>query len=402
MRTPSFHFEVLCVDSNETSKLQTPDNVLHSLASNGELLTAPRLDHSRHRIDADDVSIDVRAVDASREAGIVPQRAFFIDVEGEFDALETFRLPLVAHLRAQEISTIYILLDEVSEEIAKQIYPLINKIENRLRGYLMKFFVTKFGPDWWNVTADADMRKKAHDRKQNERVFSKYIDNKPYLIDFGEIGKVIYAQSSGFLEKEHIIERVMSVDATAEAVSALKKDLQSNYTKFFKETFKDNDFQDKWTQLAAIRHKVAHNNLFIKEDLNAARGICETLSSIVDTAEAKIDEVVFSKDEKIAVEEIITERLTESIHDNQEYPYWPIPEALLLSELEQEQEFAKLRGGYVGLSRFVTDHLGPKKYDYAASFAIINDLVTKGILEIYDVMTDGGYLAKAVRRIKGP
>jgi hypothetical protein len=90
-------------------------------------------------------------------------------------------------------------------------------------------------------------------------------------------------------------------------VKALQKDLESNYTKFFKETFKDNDFESKWVQLAAIRHKVAHNNLFTNEDLNVARAICESLTEILNTAEDKIDEVVFSKDEQIAVEEMITD-----------------------------------------------------------------------------------------------
>jgi hypothetical protein len=358
------------------------------------------LNHLRYRIDGDDLSVSVKAVDAAPASEIVSQSAFFIDVEGEFDALEKFRLPLVAHIRAQEIHIIYVLFDEVSEEIARKIYPLINKIENRLRGYLIKFFVTKVGPNWWNLTADAEMRKKAHERRQNERVFSQHIDNKAYLIDFGEIGKIVYAQSSGFLDKEDIIERVMSLDATANAVNALQRDLESNYTKFFKETFKDNDFQGKWIQLAVIRHKVAHNNLFTKEDLNVARAICESLTEILDTAEDKIDEIVFSKDEQMAVEEMITERLTDSIQDDQEYPYSPISESYLLSELEQEQEFSNVRGGYVGLSRFVTDHLGSKKFDYATSFALINNLERRGIVEIYDVTTEAGHSAKAVRVIK--
>ena len=42
--------------------------------------------------------------------------------------------------------------------------------------------------------------------------------------------------------------------------------LETNYIKFFQDTFKDKGFQDKWTQLEEIRHKVAHSNLFTIED----------------------------------------------------------------------------------------------------------------------------------------
>ena len=82
LKKDPLNFEVLCVDSTKTSKLQTRDHVLYSLASNGELFTSPRLDHLRYRIDGDDVSASVKEVDAGLTSETLPQRAFFINVRG--------------------------------------------------------------------------------------------------------------------------------------------------------------------------------------------------------------------------------------------------------------------------------------------------------------------------------
>ena len=176
----------------------------------------------------------MKSIDAKRASEIVPQKAFLIEVESEFAALEKFRLPLIAHIRAQEIRLVYILRDEVSEKIARDIYPLLNRVENRLRGYLIKFFVTKLGPDWWKLTADEEMQKKLIKEKTIKGFFSQHIDNKAYLIDFGEIGKIVYAQSSGFIKKEAIVDRVMALEPTADAVKELQKDLETIISSFSK------------------------------------------------------------------------------------------------------------------------------------------------------------------------
>lgn len=391
-------FEILCVDSSNSSKVQNREQLLYSLASNSDLWSSPHLNQLKYEIDGNDLSVAVRQVDATRASEFVPQRAFLINAEGEFDALENFRLPLVTHLKTQNIGLVYILKDEISETIAREIYPLINKIESRLRGYLIKFFVTKLGPDWWRLTADAEMRKKAYERRNNEIVFSKFVDNNAYLIDFAEIGKIVYTQSSGFLDKEAIVERVMKLEPTAEAIEALQRDLETNYSKFFKETFKDNDFQAKWIQLAGIRHKVAHSNLFTKDDLDAAKEIYESLRKIIEIADEGIDDVVFSQDETIAVEEVLSENLPQP--EDYRFPFSPIDEATLLRELATREEYSNKRGGYVGLGHFVTMHLGPMEYDYAASFDVINSLVRRGIIEIYDTTSMAGHPAKAIRLVQ--
>lgn len=396
MSNDNLIFELLCVDSENTSKIQTVEHLFYSLLSNGELWLSPKQNQKQLKIEDENLVVTLNSMDTKDAPDFVAQKTFRIHALGKFDVVEKFRLRLADHVRKQAMNLVYVLTDEVSEQIARDIYPQLNKVENKLRRYVIKFFVTKLGPDWWKVTADAEMQKKAQQRKNNEKVFSQHVDNKAYLIDFGEIGKIVYAQSSGFISKEDIIEKVMNVEATPEALARLKSEIQSNYTKFFKETFKDKGFQDKWIKLEEIRHKVAHNNLFTKDDFEKANELVKSLLEIIDDAEQKIDEIVFSTDEQAAIQEAIIDTLSQPSYGI----YTPITEEQLLLELEKQESFSKVRQGFVGLAHFVKVHLGYQGFDYSNSYTIINSLSERGIIEIYDTESVFGHSVRAIRRVR--
>jgi len=73
------------------------------------------------------------------------------------------------------------------------------------------------------------------------------------------------------LLKEDILKRINELEETPQAIRTLKEQLQSNYQKFFRESFKDKGFQEKWERLEKLRHKVAHNNLFTASDLEEGK-----------------------------------------------------------------------------------------------------------------------------------
>ena len=145
---------------------------------------------------------------------------------------------LLKYLKTLNFDSLHVLEDHISLRIAQSIYPGIYKVESFLRKYVIKFFAIKLGPEWWNLTADSEMQKKTIQRKNNETIFSEFVDNKVYLIDFGELGKLIYSQSSGNLSKDDIINKVMKLEDTADALKKFKDEIQTNYNKFFKNTFK--------------------------------------------------------------------------------------------------------------------------------------------------------------------
>lgn len=386
----SYSFEILCVDAQNATVLQEAQNIAHVLLANATLWKAAKFLDSPTNIGIEDegLSASVEKLDIDLDQDSLLRRSFLIRCLGEYEKLERIRLPLCQYLKSQGFEFIYIIQDEISEYIAQQIYPNINRTENRLRKYIIKFFITKLGPNWWETTADAEMKKKASQRKNNETVFGPTTENKIYLIDFGELGKIVYQQSSGYISREDIIRKVLEMEDKPEAVAKIKEELQSNYTKFFKETFKDQNFQQQWEALEKLRHKVAHNNLFTNEDLLTAQNLSESLLNIIDEANSKIDEIVFSSDDLETIKSNIIE-----VSD----PYKVITEDELLNHLKLREEYYSRTNGFVGRENFVRNYLGLKGYDFKASYTTLNNLSKEGKISIYHVDGPNGFPVAALK-----
>ncbi len=243
--TQNLTFKVLVMDTARLAVSTSVDHVLHSIASNGRLANSAKVNTSTGTLAGGDVQYAVTETqgDSSAER---PQ-SFIVSVFGPLEAVAGRRKPLIEHFERQGFKARYVLLDDVSESFARELYPLIYKVENALRGYLLQFMVTEVGPGWWDLTATSEQSQKAQQRKGNESFFGELIDSKSYLIDFGDLGRIVYKQSSGFKTKDEIVKRVLELEDDLEAVGQLKKDLQSNYIKFFKEAFKDRGISGcKW------------------------------------------------------------------------------------------------------------------------------------------------------------
>jgi hypothetical protein len=233
---------------------------------------------------------------------------------------------------------------------------------------------TRIGPRWWEATASGEWRKKVSERKNNETVFSKYVDSNAYLIDFSDLGKMVYEQSSGFNSKDDVIRKITECDETPEAIKRLKEELKSNYQKFFKQHFRDNDFQQKWEKLQWYRNKVAHNNLFVDEDAVTAKEIAASLLAIIKTASDEIPNIQIEEAERAAIRESIVEK---------GLAFEVVTEEKFMYELARAEQYFDEPGKYVGLSHFIKGHLGPMGYDYASSYSVAEKLQALGRLEFY-------------------
>jgi hypothetical protein len=388
------NYEILCVDVTGNCVAQTERALCYALLAHSELFLEPRLSNDHTITDEkQSLTIVVTHVDPDPELKQSLKSGFLIKAKGPFDVLEPLRIRLLSHLRDQKFEHQYVLMDEVSSALANEIYPRINAVENALRKYLIKFLVTKLGPNWWSVTADAEMQKKIVSRKNNESHFSQKADGKAYLIDFGELGRIVYAQSSGFISRDDIYTKVMAMDETIEAIQSLKLELQSNYTKFFKDTFKDKNFQQKWEDLEKIRHKVAHNSLFVIDDRNIAERLCNELLEIINDANRKIDELKFSQDEREAImDRIVSTSQAFNIISKEE----------MLDRLKNSERWAAENSNdFIGLVSYVKTYLGNAGYDYGASFEVIRQLEADGLVEVYDHRGEGHERSvKSIRLIK--
>ncbi|WP_107668237.1 hypothetical protein [Cyanothece sp. BG0011] len=243
------NFELLALDTSENFIIKSEVDLLYLFRSYSDLWKNASLDEQNLTITDGDATLEVQKI----KADVEPNKTFLIKLTGDSNWLEAKRINILSFLAAQNFDCLYILLDEISQEIATQLYPLIYQLENALRTYLTKFMITKVGVSWWKITATSELSKKVNDRKNNEKEFSQFIDNKLYLADFGDLGQLIYKHSSGFITKEDILKKIAEVEETPKAIRKLKSDLQSNYQKFFREHFKNNGFQDKWQEMEKLQ-----------------------------------------------------------------------------------------------------------------------------------------------------
>jgi hypothetical protein len=387
-------FELLALDTVEQSVIQSELNLLYSLLSVGSLWKDPSIDQQNLKIVDADVTLEARRVKADAESSTDINKAFFITVVGSYEWLEPKRKMIVEFLDNQSFDYLYVLTDQVSEGIAHELYPLIYRVENILRAYIVKFMTTRVGPKWWEITATSDLNQKVKNRKNNETEFSQHIDNNAYLIDFGDLGKLIYAHSSGFTSKEDIIRKISNLEETPEAIQRLKEELKSNYQRFFKESFKDKNFQKKWEELEKIRHKVAHNNLFTNTDLERGKQLASELLEITNTAIQSVDQVTLRSEEREAIRGSFA---SQGI-------FTEISEAELLKELqEQEAYYSKRNNGFVSISKFVKGHLANKGYDISSVYKLIEELEAKGKVEVYSVDNPySEYKTASIRTLYSP
>ena len=156
-------------------------------------------------------------------------------------------------------------------------------------------------------------------------------------------------------------------------------------------------------------------------DLERGLTLTETLTSIIAEAESKIDEIVFSIEEKEAIRKATieaatdTNEQTEEVADDKPSNYYRgglqglkivgkiyvpdkdryITEAELIAELEDA--LSSKYNYYVGLKWFATTYLKNKNYVVTASYSLINILIDKEIIELYDVRIPEGFDIRAIR-----
>lgn len=424
MTKRDYTFELLIIDPNGNSEIQSTKSLLYGLLSTEKLWENPEEieEKGKRYIKDKSLSLRIKPVDTSSVLYNLYESAFIIKINGnDFDKIEKFRYPLVIHLKSRlRFDHIRILTDDISTEISNKIYPLINELENILRRYLAKFFTQKVGLDWWKQAVPDKVIEKTKLRQENETVFSKVVETDMTLIDFNDLGEIIYKHKLGFNKPENLTDKILSINSEEE-LQKLKQDLDGNYNRFFKQHFKDFNFDKKWKQLFQLRNKVAHNNLFIQPDLELANELHKEIKNIVLQAENKIDDFRFTVEEQEAMIKTSNAILESEIIDNSTSPinlkvvgkidlptkldnsFEIISEDELLKELVKAEESLRFKNlTFIGLKSFVTNVLGSKGYSYGPTYAQINVLKDKGKIEIYDIEDEGfsNWPVKAIRLTK--
>jgi hypothetical protein len=185
---------------------------------------------------------------------------------------------------------VYLLRDDVSMKYALELYPRLNEIENRLRNYLIRFFLPLFGDDWLLETTSPETHNKISSRKfHSHKKWHHLINLDLSYMDFRELGELITSNSAGNSDISELVGKIIDLNSMEE-VAKLKNELESNYFRYFKETFQSHRFHKIWPELAALRHKVAHNGFLKLENVQKLDKLEDAFSKMMKEAELRLKE----------------------------------------------------------------------------------------------------------------
>lgn len=420
-----YEYELLVIDDTGKSEITTEKQLLQGLSYSGKLWENSNIEANQIVDSSLKINLKVKSADLTGAlTELEYSSVFFITVKGEsFDSLEKFRKNLLVHLRKLGFQHTRILKDDISTKLAVDLYPLLNKIENCLRSFLVKFFIQKVGLNWWEVTAPKPVQDKVKIRRSgNEPQFSEYIDCDVTFCDFDDLGELIYKQTTGFNSPDKIVDKIMNT-CSVEDLNKLKNELQGNYTKYFKESFQDKQFDKKWKELFAIRNRIAHNNLMTANDKKIAEENTSYIIDVIREAEKLIKNFSFTMEDKQAFFDASVSIVNENLElskdedsgegvEDQNYP--KILGKVDLKELDHSRSFYKVPNEHLILEEIkffmgfdenvslkgVVEQLVKKGYDRRLVYSLTNLMVDKKMLGLYSFINEKGFKTQGVKIIE--
>lgn len=389
-------FEILCLDNEERVKSRTVKTLVYSLMANDSLFDTPQMDQNTGEIKDEKKNLQIQINQYPTNKMLTGARysaAFTISTKGEeMETIDKFRVDLVDYIKTIGFSNVRILLDEVSAKLAADLYPQIYLLENKVRSFVINFFLKNLGTNWTKLAMSSDTLEKIKKRKKNDKIFieSNRIDSDVSLIDFDDLGRILYSENSILSNKraDNVAIIIEKISNATNLVTLKSEVLEGNFYKYFKDCFTQKDFQNKWFDLYYYRNKIAHNGSLSQEEASACIDLCNDISTIIDKAYEKLDTFKLSSSDQEALMAAVNEFASEpSLEDSTVgCPFVNVTEAVLLEELKK----AQVKLPFVGLKHFVVEWLGIKGYSYDASFALINYLEDKGIVSLSKVDNPNG------------
>ena len=384
-------FEILCLDDKEAVKSRTVKTFLYMLMANDILFENPSMNDGKGELIDSSKRIRLHITQFSTDRMLTGARysvAYIVSTECEdLSTLDTFRIQLIDYIKSIGFSNVRILVDEVSKELAISLYPELYNLENKVRAFIINFFLKNLGTNWAKFAMPVDTLKKIKSRKNNDKIFivSERIDSDVSLIDFDDLGKILFNENSIFsIQKADNVAILIEKISKAEDLEKLKSEvLEGNFYKYFKDCFTQKDFQNKWNELYYYRNKLAHTGAFSEQEQELCKQLCEEVAKMIDSAYEKGDTFKLSTSDRealmVAVNEFANASPEECIQNASQFA--SVSEQTLLEELS----IAQRKLPYVGLRYFVREWLGEKGYDYDSSFTLINYLVDQEVIRLYKV-----------------
>lgn len=397
-KTGVFKFELLCVDSNQRASITTERGLKYNLMSNEKIWKDAVYDDRYLEDRKLGIKLYAEAINqADNGKNGFARTTFKISMVGVFDVIESLRYEIVQHIKSMNFDKVFVLTDEISENIAQNIYPQINKVENALRKYLIMWLEEQGQQSLSDafMVWKSDNRNVGFDTTGNN--FIALTDNRVYQINFHDLGEM--ADSTNEMTADY--DQVINLIEEAEEIGDLQKikDYIRANSSVGNDILQRGYFKQKWQALSRIRQKTVDNHLLVLQDYVEAEKLIDELLIMLDDATNQIFEPVKPK---ITIERPVSKPVYQSPSPSFNPMMYILTEEELLKAFDETQHWAsRTADGFVGLKHFLVNVLGNKRgFAYAPSAAMVNALVDRGVFEIFDVPSNSGgaYNVKAIRR----
>ncbi len=192
-----------------------------------------------------------------------------------------------------------VLNDELSSSRCITAYPIIHKIENKMRKLITKFMLTNIGFGWSKDKIPKEVKESLKSPKAK-------VTNFIYEVDFIQLSKFLFSNYAS-VDSKKIIEKIKGASSVSDLdLTELREFVpQSNWDRYFA-TIVDcsNDFLEKrWQRLYDIRNKIAHNRFITEDELVELKLLVQEVDEKLQRAIDNLDQIHISDEQKEEVAE---------------------------------------------------------------------------------------------------
>ncbi len=418
----NYHYEIMIVDLAGKSEITTIKSLSNALAYSEKLWQDSVIKETSKEAAIEDKVLGINLqVHKVEHQSLANETAFLLSAtSANFDEIEKFRHKLLVHLISKlGFVNARVVSDSITEQISRNMYPLIKKVENTVRKNLVKMALQKNGLAWWEVTASKSVQDKVAQRKNVANTFNGFVDTSACLTDFNDISELL--QKAPFANADFKInwnslavlrDKMMThAPLVIEDYTEVKELSRKLLDVLEKESSTDvvqatSHFVQPATPepVAQVAAKVAE--LVIEEEpkmepkVEAKVEVVPERVAVQPIAEKKAEHVFVAPTENAVVETVVQPIQEVKIEVKVPERQAVVSGDALVSEIEFLTELKRAEsvsdGSFINLKTFVVSVLAPKGYAAGYAYSLSKALNESGKVVLYDAK-EGGLAIRAIR-----
>lgn len=192
--------------------------------------------------------------------------------------------------------SIEVLWNDIGFYYAKLVYPIIYKVENKMRNLITKFMYINVGHNWVSKNVPLEVEKSIKNTSNN----NSFLDR----LDFNQLTNFLFIEYS-YKRKNELVNFIKNSDPNKkfEFKEFDKYIPKSNWDRFFKKhiEIEDSMFKKVWEEMYTYRCKVAHNNNLSRSDYNRIKTLAKKIEGWLNEAFKSLPLINLTEDEKLKI-----------------------------------------------------------------------------------------------------